>query len=140
MARWDLTVRRLRFLAASCSGRQSRSWLCSLCWWTLSDVLGRTSSGSGLGALRGCGLRSKSVQCSYLSDTLAVLATVQDGPGNATRVLALEEEGLGFAVLESEDLGVATDVELTLQQSQCQPFVPLPNVSVKPSISSPQLW
>lgn len=52
---------------------------------------------------------------SYLSDTLLVLATVQDSPGNATRVLALEEEGLGFAVLETEDLGVATDVELTLQ-------------------------
>lgn len=52
---------------------------------------------------------------SYLSDTLAVLAAVEDGPGNATRVLALEEEGLGFAVLETEDLGVSTDVELTLQ-------------------------
>lgn len=57
-----------------------------------------------------------------------MLATVQDGPGNATRVLALEEERLGLAVLESEDLGVATDVELTLQQSQCQRFVPLPNI------------
>lgn len=51
----------------------------------------------------------------FLSDTLAVLATVQDSPGNATGVLALEEEGLGFAVLETEDLGVSTDVELTLQ-------------------------
>lgn len=51
---------------------------------------------------------------SYLSDSLAVLATVQDSPGNATGVLALEEEGLGFAVLETEDLGVSTDVELTL--------------------------
>lgn len=54
----------------------------------------------------------------YLSDTLLVLATVQDSPGNATRVLALEEEGLGFAVLEAEDLGVATDVNLTLQSPQ----------------------
>lgn len=52
---------------------------------------------------------------SYLSDTLSVLATVQDSPGNATGVLPLEEERLGFAVLEAEDLGVATDVELTLQ-------------------------
>lgn len=52
---------------------------------------------------------------SYLSNSLAVLATVQDSPGNATGVLALEEEGLGFAVLETEDLGVSTDVELTLR-------------------------
>lgn len=55
------------------------------------------------------------VTISYLSDTLLVLATVQDGPGDAARVLALEEEGLGFAVLEAEDLGVATDVDLALQ-------------------------
>lgn len=41
---------------------------------------------------------------SYLGDTLAVLATVKNSPGNATRVLALEEQGLGFAVLETEDL------------------------------------
>lgn len=76
---------------------------------------GEIPCGSGLGAVRGCGLRSRIGSNSYLSDTLAVLATVQDGPGNATGVLALEEERLGFAVLESEDLGVATDVELTLQ-------------------------
>lgn len=82
--------------------------------------------GLAFGAVRGRGLRSRIGSGSYLSDTLAVLATVQDGPGNATGVLALEEEGLGFAVLESEDLGVATDVELALQQSQCQRFVPLP--------------
>lgn len=52
---------------------------------------------------------------SYLSDTLAVLSAEENGPGNATRVLALEEEGLGFAVLEAEDLAVASDVELTLR-------------------------
>ena len=51
-----------------------------------------------------------------------MLSAEEDGPGNTAGVLALEEEGLGFAVLESEDLGVATDVELTLQQSQCQRF------------------
>lgn len=51
---------------------------------------------------------------SYLRDTLAVLATVENGPGNAAGVLALEEEGLRLAVLESENLAVATDVELTL--------------------------
>jgi hypothetical protein len=50
----------------------------------------------------------------YLRDTLAVLSPVEDGPRNAAGVLALEEEGLGFAVLEPEDLAVATDVQLTL--------------------------
>lgn len=47
-------------------------------------------------------------------DTLAVLATVKDGPGNSARVLALKEEGLGLSILEAEDLAVATDVQLTL--------------------------
>jgi hypothetical protein len=43
-----------------------------------------------------------------------VLSSVEDSPCDAAGVLALEEEGLGFAVLESEDLAVATDVEFTL--------------------------
>ena len=51
---------------------------------------------------------------SYLRDTLPVLSSVEDSPCDAAGVLALEEEGLGFAVLESEDLAVATDVEFTL--------------------------
>ena len=51
---------------------------------------------------------------SYLRDTLPVLSPVEDGPRNAAGVLALEEERLGFAVLESEDLAVATDVKFTL--------------------------
>ncbi len=50
----------------------------------------------------------------YLRDTLAVLPPVEDGPGNAAGVLALEEQRLGLAVLEAEDLAVATDVQLTL--------------------------
>lgn len=129
MARWALTVRRVRFLAASCLGCQSRSQsYAPWCWTPARCLWERIPSGSGFGAVRGRGLQSRIGSGSYLSDTLAVLATVQDGPGNATGVLALEEEGLGFAVLESEDLGVATDVELALQQSQCQHFVPLPNV------------
>ena len=49
-----------------------------------------------------------------LRDTLAVLATEENSPGNAAGVLALEEERLGLAVLEAEDLAVATDVQLTL--------------------------
>ena len=44
-----------------------------------------------------------------------MLATEEDGPGDAAGVLALEEEGLGLSILEAEDLAVATDVQLTLQ-------------------------
>lgn len=60
----------------------------------------------------------------YLRDTLLVLATVEDGPGDAAGVLALEEKRLGLAVLETEDLAVATDVQLTLKVSKktCQHF------------------
>ena len=43
-----------------------------------------------------------------------MLPPEQDGPRDATGVLALQEEGLGFAVLEAEDLAVAADVEFTL--------------------------
>ena len=49
-----------------------------------------------------------------------MLSAVQNGPGNAAGVLSLQEERLGFAVLESEDLAVATDEELTLQSQKCQ--------------------
>lgn len=51
---------------------------------------------------------------SYLRDTLAVLAAVENSPRNATGVLSLQEKRLGLAVLESEDLAVATDVDFTL--------------------------
>lgn len=51
---------------------------------------------------------------SYLRDTLPVLSPVENSPCDAAGVLALKEERLGFAVLESEDLAVATDVEFTL--------------------------
>lgn len=43
-----------------------------------------------------------------------MLPAEKDGPGNAAGVLALEEKGLGFAILEAEDLAVAADEELTL--------------------------
>jgi hypothetical protein len=49
-----------------------------------------------------------------LRDTLAVLATIKDGPRYPARVLALEEKGLRLSILEAEDLAVATDVQLTL--------------------------
>jgi hypothetical protein len=51
---------------------------------------------------------------SYLRDSLLVLSAEENGPGDAAGVLALEEEGLGLAILESEDLAVSTDVELAL--------------------------
>ena len=49
-----------------------------------------------------------------LRDTLLVLPSVQRRPGDPTRVLALKEQGLGLAILESENLAVTTDVELAL--------------------------
>jgi len=51
----------------------------------------------------------------YLRDTLLVLAAIERRPCDAARVLALEEEGFGLAVLEAEDLAVAADVEFALQ-------------------------
>jgi hypothetical protein len=50
-----------------------------------------------------------------LRDTLAVLATEENSPCDAAGVLALEEEGLGLSVLETEDLAVTTDEQLTLK-------------------------
>jgi hypothetical protein len=49
-----------------------------------------------------------------LGDTLAVLSAVEDRPGDATGVLSLQEQRLRLAILETEDLAVATDVQLTL--------------------------
>ena len=49
-----------------------------------------------------------------LRNTLLVLPPEQRRPGDPTRVLSLEEKAFGLAILESEDLAVATDVELAL--------------------------
>ena len=65
-----------------------------------------------------------------LRDTLLVLATVENGPSNATGVLALKEERLGLAVLEAEDLGVPADVDLTLQHRK-KMILARPNYIVK---------
>lgn len=53
-------------------------------------------------------------QIAYLRDTLLVLPPVEGGPRDLARVLALQEQRLGLAVLEAEDLAVTTDVELAL--------------------------
>jgi len=50
----------------------------------------------------------------YFGDTFAVLSSEEDGPGDSAGVLALEEEGFCFAVLEAEDFVVAADVEFAL--------------------------
>lgn len=44
-----------------------------------------------------------------------MLPPVQSCPRNAAGVLALQEEGLGLAVLEAENLAVTTNVEFALQ-------------------------
>lgn len=43
----------------------------------------------------------------------------EGGPCDPPGVLALEEEGLGLAILEAKDLAVASDVEFTLRMSDC---------------------
>ena len=54
-----------------------------------------------------------------------MLSSVKHGPGYSSRVLALEEEGFGLAILESEDLAVTTDVELALL---------MPSANVRPIV------
>ena len=45
-----------------------------------------------------------------------MLPPIERCPRDPTWVLALQEEGLGFAVLEAEDLAVAADVEFALSK------------------------
>lgn len=76
----------------------------------LDDVQGSTNDGT-----LGLDGTASALLGDLLRDTLAVLATEQDSPGDAAGVLALQEQGLGLAVLETEDLAVATDEQLTLK-------------------------
>lgn len=84
------------------------------------------------------------LQYSYLGDTLLVLSTEKDSPCNATWVLALEEEGFGLSVLESENLAVSTDVELSLLNNFCQHPIPIfhifPRVSSSFNLSRSRRW
>lgn len=60
----------------------------------------------------------------YLGNALLVLPPIERCPCDPTWVLALEEEGLGLAVLEAEDLAVAADVEFALSRLELgQPCV-----------------
>jgi hypothetical protein len=43
-----------------------------------------------------------------------VHSSVEDGPGYPAGVLSLQEKRLGLAILEAEDLAIATDIELAL--------------------------
>ena len=49
-----------------------------------------------------------------LRNSLLVHPPIKDGPSYSSRVLALQKQGFGLAILESEDLAVTTDVELAL--------------------------
>jgi len=77
----------------------------------LDHIEGGTDDGSlGLDCAAGSLLRD------FLRDTLLVLSSEENGPCDTAGVLALEEKRLGLAVLETEDLAVATDVELALSR------------------------
>ena len=102
IALWDLTVLRERFLATSYMVKSSLVILT----FRISMV---SSALSQYGSSR---------KISYLRDTLLVLSSEEDGPCNSARVLALQEQRFGFTVLETEDLGVSTDVELALYNSK----------------------
>lgn len=52
-----------------------------------------------------------------------MLSAEENGPCDAAGVLALEEQGLGLALLETEDLAVAADVDLTLQNVKLSAFL-----------------
>ena len=49
-----------------------------------------------------------------LRDTLLVHPSVERCPSYSSGILPLQEEGLGLAILKSEDLAVASDIELAL--------------------------
>ena len=46
-----------------------------------------------------------------------MLPAEKDGPSNPAGVLALEEQALGLAILETEDLAVTADVQLALNMA-----------------------
>ena len=58
--------------------------------------------------------RQRMFYVTYLCETLLMLPSEEHRPRNPPRVLALQEERFGLAVLEAEDLTVATNVKLAL--------------------------
>ncbi len=61
-----------------------------------------------------------------------MLPSEQCSPRNTSGVFALEEEGFGLAVLESEYLAVPPDVELTLPLSGLVSRLPIQSLSLHP--------
>ena len=53
-------------------------------------------------------------EATNLRDPLLMLSPIEHRPCDPTRVLALEEQRFGFAVLEAEDLAVAADEDFAL--------------------------
>ena len=49
-------------------------------------------------------------------------SSIQRSPGYSSRVLSLQEEGLGLSILEAEHFAVTADIELALEVN-CQPYV-----------------
>jgi hypothetical protein len=123
IARCDLTVRRDRFLATSC--RERSISVCPLHPHFVSLIAGPSR-------------KTKLLKMPYLRNTLLVLSSEKDSPCNATGVLALQEEGFGLAILESEDLAITTDVELALHTILSATRLlsnPIPQVLVLPAHS-----
>ena len=59
----------------------------------------------------------------YLRDALLVLSSEENGPCDATGVLALEEERFSLAVLKTEDLAITTNVKLALFSNHQHQFL-----------------
>ena len=75
------------------------------------DVMQRSALGLNVPALH---LVEDAITTTNLRDTLLMLPAEEDGPCNPAGVLALEEQALGLAILETEDLAVTADVQLAL--------------------------
>lgn len=106
MARWCLTVRRVRFFATSYIVLKSQC--------QPQNVLLVPHLFPRQNALVSSRFQERGSDSTNLRNTLLVHSSVQHGPGYSSRVLALKEQGFGLAILESEDLAVTADVEFAL--------------------------
>lgn len=57
-----------------------------------------------------------------------MLPSEEDSPGDPAGVLALEEQALGLAILEAEDLGVTADIQLALNTASAHVPINLPKL------------
>lgn len=65
-------------------------------------------------AVSPCPAIADGITMSYLRDTLSPLSAAENGPGDAARVLALEEKRFGLAILKAKDLAVRANEDLAL--------------------------